>query len=86
MRWPDKDPSDVLDYKLDLTALLDGDTIETATVAAEGVTVDDDEHDGSSVTVWLSGGSSGFAKVTITVQTNGDRTFERSVQIRVADL
>lgn len=81
-----KDPDAVLDYKFDWSRwLTDGETINSqTTTASTGVTVDSSSitDDGTSVTVWLSGGTPGN---TYTVQsritTSAGRTDDRTIQI-----
>ena len=72
LNWPNKAPSEVLDYKLDLSAALAGDTIDACIQpTARNVTVDTYDFDASSVTVWLSGGTEGSGSVSIAVTTTG---------------
>jgi len=75
-----KDPEAVLDYKVDLAPytngrcgceadwLQDGETVIDHTVTAgTGVTVDSSSitDSGTSITIWLSGGSVGVESVTV---------------------
>lgn len=55
-----KDPEAILDYMIDWTDWLAGDTIVSAvwTIPA-GLTVVTDSHDNTTTTVWLSGGTLG---------------------------
>lgn len=93
MRWqPDlefkKDPSDVIDFVLNFTPLLQGDTVNTATVSGENITVDYSVS-GNNVTIFVSGGVAGtVAKVKTTVVTSNatPRTFERSFKVRIENL
>ena len=81
-----KDPADVVDYPLDFKQLLQSDTIDTAVVVADNVTIDSSSVSGNVVTIFVSGGSDGAtATVTITIVTNNTtpRTFERSFKIKV---
>jgi hypothetical protein len=53
-----KDPDAVKDYSVDWGTWLDGDTITASTwTADDGITVDSDENDTTTATVWLSGGA-----------------------------
>lgn len=84
-----KDPSDVLDFPLDFSGLLQADTIDTATATGENITVDSTSISGNVVTVFVSGGtagSTGTIKATITTTNATPRTFERSFKVRVRDL
>jgi hypothetical protein len=83
-----KDPADVVDYPLDFRQLLQADTISTATVTGEGVTIDSSSVSGNTVTVWVSGGSAGqtaTVKTTIVTANATPRTFERSFKIKIED-
>ena len=84
-----KDPADVIDYPLDFTQLLQSDTISTATVTADNVTIDSSAISGNVVTIWVSAGTDGtIATVTIKIVTANatPRTFERSFKIKVENL
>ena len=80
-----KDPAAVLDYQLNWSAWLDGDTISTSTWSAEtGITVDSESETTSAATVWLSSGSPGEDyEVTNQIVTDGGRTDERTITIKV---
>jgi len=82
-----KDPAAVLDYGLDWSAWLDGDTIDTSTwTITTGLTKDGDDHDGTTTTVWLSGGTAGTSyRATNRITTTGGRTDERTIRITVSD-
>ena len=55
-----KDPDADLDYALDWSAWLDGDTINTATwTVGAGLTKHDETVSGDIATVWLKGGNAG---------------------------
>lgn len=94
--WPAKDPGDVLDYELDVSQALTGDTNDT--VASLGVTIAPSGDpadlmlnsaglDGTSVVLWLSGGRAGFTYgVTLTVGTTSGRTIVRTVLLPVLPL
>ncbi len=88
--WGTKDPDDVLDYAIDWTGALNGDTIATSTfvvAVGAGMTINSQSHTTTSSTVWLSGGTAGTVyEVTCTITTAGARTFERTAQLTVADL
>jgi len=93
MRWTPKlefkkDPADVIDFPLNFTPLLQGDTINTATVEGENITIDSTTIVGNKVTVFVSGGSDGgVGKVTTTIVTNNSipRTFKRAFKVVVQD-
>jgi len=82
-----KDPNAVLDYYVDWTRWLNGDTIATSvwTVPA-GLTNANDSHTTTAATVWLSGGTVGEAyKVTNRITTTGGRTEDRSFDVKIAE-
>lgn len=82
-----KDPNAVLDYTLDWTKWLDGDTIDTATFTVpNGLTLDDSTNDTVLATAWLSGGTAGTSYVVrCRITTAGLRTEDRSFTILVDD-
>lgn len=68
--WPAKRPGAALDYKFDLAPVLEpGETIVTANVTASGVTVDNQSHDTSSVSVKVSAGILGTPGVLVCAYT-----------------
>ena len=82
-----KDPQATLDYKLDWTPWLAGDTITAHTVTVDsGVTKTSDAHTDTSVTFWLSGGTvAATYSVTVHITTAQGRQDERTVRVRVED-
>jgi len=82
-----KDPHAVLDYTLDYTLYLDGDTIATSVWSADaGITVDSENETTTKATVWLSGGTAGNTyRVTNTITTAGFRTDDRTLIVVVAE-
>lgn len=83
-----KDPDAVLDYKWNWEQWLQAaETIVAHTITVpSGITLDSDSHDTNSVTAWLSGGTiNTIYIVACKIVTDGGRTDERSIQIRVAE-
>lgn len=82
-----KDPAATLDYGLDWSAWLEGDTIATSTwTIPAGLTTADDSNDTTTTTVWLGGGIAGTTyRVTNQITTAGGRTDERTIRITVSD-
>ena len=80
-----KDPDEVLDYRLDFEDWLDTDTINSETVTVEdGITLDSETNDTTTVTAWLSGGTVGETyTVTYQAVTEAGRTVERSIKVRI---
>lgn len=87
-----KDPNAVLDYTLDWSEWLEPltDTIASVAVAVTGVTLDHTTNDGTSVTIWVSGGTvgtPGSARVRITTVGTGarPRTDDRTVYFKIKE-
>lgn len=82
-----KDPNAVLDYTIDWTRWLAGDTIATSEwLVPIGLAKVADTKTASSATVWLSGGTAGQScAVTNRITTTGGRTEDRSFTIRVEE-
>ena len=90
--WPAKDPADVLDYELDITAALAGndtDTIATVDVLTtpSDLTCAATAADGNLVILWLSAGTAGITySVRVTIGTSGGRSIARAIQLPVLTL
>jgi hypothetical protein len=93
--WPAKDPSDVLDYEIEIAPALagnDGDGIATIDVlivpaSAGDLTLNSAAADGTRAVLWFSGGQVGTTySVQITLGTAGGRTFGRAVLLPVIAL
>ncbi len=82
-----KDPSAVLDFRVDWEPWLEGDTITGSTwLPATGIVVDSAAFTTTSATVWLSGGTAGTVyTLTNRVTTAGGRTDDRSITILVGE-
>jgi hypothetical protein len=83
-----KDPADELDYTKDFSAVLvDGEEITAATVTAtKGLTVESTDFDATTVTGWLSGGTTGSTyEVLYTATTSGGRVFGRRTLIEIVE-
>lgn len=83
-----KDPNAVLDYVLDWTDFLQGDTISTSTwTVPSGITKTTDSKTATTTTVWLSSGTAGQVyTVTNRIVTTGGRQQDQSIQFVVQDL
>ncbi len=87
------DPNSNLPYKWDWNSpdwagrtWLDGDTISTATVTSSdaGVNITNVNHDDTTVTAWISGGTTGATiKALCHITTTGGRTDDRSMYLLV---
>jgi len=83
-----KDPSDVFDYDMDFTQLLQSDGIASITVNGENITIDSSSFSGKVVTFFVSGGTDGnIGVVTVKIVTTNatPRTYERSFKVDVRE-
>lgn len=82
-----KDPDAILDYQWDWADWLGADTITAATVTAPtGITLDTSTNTTTTVTAWLSGGTTDADySVACLVETAGGRTDERTIKIQVRE-
>lgn len=87
LKWPNKDPDEVLDYQIDWSDRLGADTIATTTwVVPSGITKDSDTNDDTTTTIWLSGGTTGETySLTNRITTAGGRTMDQSVRLKIAE-
>lgn len=88
LKWPDKDPDELLDYELDWSARLDGDTIaESDWVVPDGIVKDPTKGDTSTATtatIWLSGGELGEQyELTNRIETAAGRIMDQSARIKI---
>lgn len=89
MRWPAKDPNEILDYQLDWSRRLDeGDAIASAQftlVDAAGLAIAAQDFTGTTATVWLTSGTEGEeAAILCRVETAGGRIFDQTVNLSIA--
>ena len=84
-RWPFKDPDEVLDFEVDWTARLDGDTISVVTwTVPVGLTKTAQNLADPIAIVWLSGGTAGQTyEIGCRVQTTGGRTYDETIILPV---
>lgn len=88
IKWPNKDPDEVLDYGFIWTDLMvEGDVITTSEwLPASGINIDSDTHTGDITVVWLSGGAVGDQyDLTNRVTTAAGRVFDRTARIAIKD-
>lgn len=85
--WPNKDPEAVLDYAIDWSAWLDGDTITSSVwEVPAGLTVGASSNTTTISTIWLSDGVHGSSyQVKNTIETASGRTDRRSVLLTVGN-
>lgn len=82
-----KDPNAVLDYRVDWSTWLDGDTIATSTwIIPAGITKNSDTNSTTATTIWLSGGTVGIRyELTNRITTAGGRTEDRTIKVSVKE-
>jgi len=83
-----KDPSDVFDYDMDFTQLLQSDGIASQTVTGKNLTIDSSSFSGKIVTFFVSAGLDGnIGVVTVKIVTTNatPRTYERSFKVDVRE-
>jgi hypothetical protein len=83
-----KDPDAVLDYQVDWTTwLATGETITASSwTLATGIVQDSESHDGTTATIWLSGGTTGQRYLaTNHVVTSQGREDDRTITIDVRE-
>ena len=83
LNWPSKDPDEVLDYKLDWSARLDGDTIASSewTVPPE-LEGSREARTDTSTTIWLGGGLNGRTHLVANrITTAAGRVMDQTVRI-----
>ncbi len=83
-----KDPDEFLDYELDFSKYLQGDTITASTFIADtGLTVGSHSFTDSTTTVWLSSGAAGTNSTVVNhITTAAGRQVERSITIQCREL
>jgi hypothetical protein len=95
LAWPAKDPTDVLDYLLDITDALAGDTGDGIATLDVGIVpngpgdlvLNSSSASGTHAVLWISGGQIGTTYVvTVTIGTVGGRTIARAIQLPVISL
>jgi hypothetical protein len=92
LRWPDKDPSENLDFSMDWTDQLaltqTPDTIATMTwTVPAGLTAGAQYHADGIATTWLSSGTAGTDyTLTCRITTAAGRVIERNVRLFVREL
>lgn len=82
-----KDPNAVLDFTVDWTSWLGTDTIDTSEwIVPSGITKESDTNNTLIAIIWLSGGTVGVVyNVVNRITTNGGRTEDRTIKIRIVE-
>lgn len=82
-----QDPDAVLDYQVNWSSWLVGDTISTSTFVADtGLTVGATSHTTTTATVWISDGSlNGKYKVVNHITTDGGRENDHTIYFRIRE-
>lgn len=94
-RWPythkvTKDPNSTLDYQLDWSSwLVDGESINDATVTVSGATKISSSFTSTTTTVWVSGGTTGStASILFHITTDSSphsRIDDRTLILHIAE-
>lgn len=83
-----KDPISTLDYRVDWSKWLDGDTIIESEWAknGDGILIDSHTHSDSVTVVWVAGGDEGTRYIlTNRITTASGRVDERSIGINIVN-
>lgn len=82
-----KDPDAKLDYKIDWSDWLDGDTISTSTwIVPSGITEESSTNTNTTTTIWLSGGTHAVKyKVVNRITTAAGRIEDRSFHVKIQE-
>ncbi|KQW79699.1 phage fiber-tail adaptor protein [Brevundimonas sp. Root1279] len=82
LSWPAKFGDEVLDYEIDWTAALDGDTVTTVTASpVGGIVIDEEDTVGALTTLRISGG--GTRATTTRVNLLADTAAGRKIGAQV---
>lgn len=85
--FPNKDPDEVLDYRIDWSARLGTDVIASSVwtlTEAAGLEIESDSYNPTATTVWLSGGTAGEVGVLLNrITTTGGRTLEETAALTI---
>lgn len=85
LTWPPKLPAEVLDYRVDWTARLAGDTISTSVWSIPaGLTGSLQSNTPNTTTTFLAGGTAGSSySIENTITTAGGRTMREVIDISI---
>lgn len=86
LNWPSKDSDEVLDYSLNWSSALAGDTIVTSNwaISDSSLVENHSANTSTSAVIWLEDGTLNQTyTVTNTIVTAAGRTFQQSVNIRI---
>ena len=86
LNWPSKDPDELLDYQINWTVALAGDTIISSTwqINSADLINDHDTYGPNSTVIWLTGGVLNQSyQCTNTINTAGGRIFQQTVGISI---
>lgn len=85
LTWDFKDPDEVLDYEVDWTDRLAGDTISASLwEVPEGIEMDSEDFSSTKTTIWLSGGTLGERYSLLNrITTAGGRVMDATVRLPI---
>lgn len=83
----EKDPDSTLDFAINWSPILDGDTIATSSfLLPDGLTEVSSSNTTTTATIFVSGGSACRTyRITNRVTTAGGRTWDRTIRVRVKE-
>lgn len=85
--WPSKDPDEILDFSLDWSERLEGDTISAATWGTSdpvGLTRTSQQVSGGVTSAFFSGGAEGTTySITVTIDTAGGRRMQETAKLKI---
>ena len=85
LKWPNKDPDDLLDYQIDWSRRLNTDTITASSwIVPADLTATNESHRARTTTVWLAGGILGTTYTIVNrVTTALGRIIDQSVTLTI---
>jgi len=76
-----QDKDETLDYKIDWSAKLGSDTIDSVAYKTSGVTLTSSSNDTTTNTIWVTG-TNGYVTSTITTSSTPPRVRQRTIQFK----
>lgn len=85
LKWPAKDPDEVLDYKVDWAKRLGADSITASTwTSPDGITLMTSSFQSKFTIAWISGGTIGKTYAfTNRITTSSGRVMEQTVELPI---
>lgn len=85
LRWPSKQPAEVLDFAIDWSARLEGDAIEaSAFVVPPGISAGSSSRTARETVVWLAGGDDRRSYLVVNrITTTAGREMRQAVRLKI---